>query len=76
MDLEKQRPKPTEPQKKVSNKVAGEITSEVTEGMTERDHRSNDFKDSPLKIFMSTEIFLLIAGLIVGAIYYFFFRDI
>ncbi|MDG0818127.1 hypothetical protein [Bdellovibrio svalbardensis] len=71
MDLEPQS-------RKVASKIAEvpEATEkfEATEGMTERDHKTNDLKDSPLKIFMNTEIFILLAGLVVGAIYFFFFR--
>lgn len=47
----------------------------VVEGMTERDHKSEDYKDSPLRIFMGTELFLLVAGLVVAGIYFFFFRQ-
>lgn len=68
-----------EPQQKNIRKIAqnkNQETEEVTEGMTERDHKTDDLKDSPLKMFMSTEVFLLIAGLIVGAIYFFFFREL
>ncbi len=76
MDLEPQKKQQTDLKSKSTSRIQEKEEEEVTEGMTERDHKSDDLKDSPLKIFMSTEVFLLLAGLVIGAIYYFFFRGL
>lgn len=72
MDLEPQRRNKINPNKNL--KIAKDEEEEVTEGMTERERKTDDLKDSPLKLFMSSAVFLLVAGLVMGAIYYFFFR--
>lgn len=46
----------------------------VVEGMTERDFKSDDFQQSPLKLFFNTIVTLLVAGLVIGMVYYFFFH--
>ncbi|QDK38681.1 hypothetical protein [Bdellovibrio sp. NC01] len=75
VEIEPQRRQPQRINKQDMRKPQPREHQEVVEGMTERDHKSEDYKDSPLRIFMGTEIFLLVAGLVIGAVYFFFFRQ-
>lgn len=75
MDLEPQRRNPQKPQiPNTPSQKTEEEDDDVVEGMTTRDHKSNDFRESPLKIFINTEVFLLVAGAILGLVVYLFFR--
>lgn len=78
MDLEPQRRTPQKPQ--IPNtpltQDRHDEEEEVVEGMTTRDHKSNDFRESPLKVFIGTEVFLLGAGIVLGLLVYFFFRAV
>jgi len=46
---------------------------DIPEGMTDRYKKKNEFGSSPLKIFISTEVLLLLAGLILAALAYWTF---
>lgn len=51
-----------------------EDEEEVIEGMITREHKSEDLSQSPLKVFINTEILMLVLAVVLGAIIYIFFR--
>lgn len=44
------------------------------EGMTERPFKSHDIQYSPLKIFGATVLILMVAGIVVGLMYWTYSR--
>jgi hypothetical protein len=46
---------------------------EEVEGMTERPHKTHELESSPLKVFSGIVGICLAAGLLIGAIVWFFF---
>ncbi|WP_413577691.1 hypothetical protein ACLVWU_04585 [Bdellovibrio sp. HCB290] len=46
---------------------------EEIEGMTERPHKTHELESSPLKVFSAIVAICLVATLVVGAVYMYFF---
>jgi len=74
MDLEPQKRKEElrRPERRSPQKEADEFPA--VEGMTERDHKTEEFAQSPLKVFIGALVLLLGAALVLGITYYIFFH--